>query len=442
MTEAVTHRRILAIALPIVLSNVTVPLLGLVDTGVIGQLGEAAPIGGVGIGAVILTTVYWIFGFLRMGTTGLTAQAHGAGDTAEEAALLLRGLAIAGIAGLLLIAGQAAVFSAAFRLAPASAEVEAFARAYLEIRIWGAPATIALYAINGWLIAMERTRAVLALQVLMNGLNILLSILFVLGFGWGVEGIAISTLIAEFTGLAFGLWLCRAVFAGGIAGRAGQVFDAARLRHMAAVNRDILLRSIMLQASTTSFLFLGAGLGDVTLAANQVLLQFLSVTAYALDGIAFAAEALVGGTVGARALAALRRAVRLSVIWGAGFAVALSLGFLAIGPWAIDIMTTAPDVRAAARDYLPWMVAAPLAGVGAFLLDGIFIGATRTREMRNAMVLSVAVYVAALLALVPVFGNHGLWASLLLLYVVRAVTLALRYPAVEAAAVPDARPCR
>ena len=304
----VTHRRVLAIALPIVLSNATIPILGAVDTAVVGQLGLAAPIGAVGLGAIILTSIYWVFGFLRMGTTGLVAQARGAGEAAETGALLMRGVMIAAAAGAVFIAGQAAVFWAAFRLAPASPEVEALARTYLGIRIWGAPATIAIYALTGWLIAMERARGVLALQLLMNAVNVVLDLWFVLGLGWGVAGVAVATLIAEWSGLLLGLWLCRAAFAGAQWRDWGRVFDPARLRHMARVNGDILVRSVVLQASFTSFLFLGAGLGDVTLAANQVLLQFLSIAAFALDGFAFAAEALVGQTLGGRDRAGLRRA--------------------------------------------------------------------------------------------------------------------------------------
>jgi MATE family multidrug resistance protein len=430
----VTHRRVLGIALPIVLSNATIPLLGIVDTAVVGQLGAAAPIGAVGLGTIVLTSIYWVFGFLRMGTTGLVAQARGAGDAAETGALLMRGLILAAAAGLVFVAGQAAVFWAAFRLAPASAEVEALARDYLAIRIWGAPATIGLYALTGWLIAMERARGVLALQLLQNGVNAALDLWFVLGLGWGVEGVAIATLIAEWSGLALGLWLCRAAFAGRQWRDWPRVFDRARLARMAAVNRDILIRSVVLQASFTSFMFLGAGLGDVTLAANQVLLQFLMVTAYALDGFAFAAEALVGKAMGGRRRAALRRGAILAAQWALGGAALLALAFLLAGGPLIDLMTTAPDVRAAARAYLPWMVLAPLVGVSAWMLDGVFIGATRTRELRNAMLLAVAIYALALAVLVPAFGNHGLWAALTVLSLARAATLAIRYPALEAAA--------
>jgi multidrug resistance protein, MATE family len=430
----ITHRRVLAIAVPIVLSNATIPILGAVDTAVVGQLGLAAPIGAVGLGAVILQSAYWVFGFLRMGTTGLVAQARGAGELAETGALLMRGVMIAAAAGLVLVAGQAALFWAAFRLAPASPEVEALARTYLSIRVWGAPATIAIYALTGWLIGMERTRGVLALQLTMNGVNVCLDLLFVFGFGWGVAGVAVATLIAEWSGLLLGLWLCRAAFAGEQWRDWARVFDPARLRRMAAVNRDIMIRSVMLQAAFTSFLFLGAGLGDATLAANQVLLQFLSIIAYALDGFAFAAEALVGQTLGRRDRAALRRAALLSSAWGVGASLVMAAAFLLAGPSVIDAMATAPEVRAEARLYLPWLVAAPLVGIGAWMLDGIFIGATEVKALRNSVAVSASIYALALALLVPAWGNHGLWAALTVLNAARGVTLALRYPALEARA--------
>lgn len=428
----ITHRRVLSIAVPIVLSNATVPILGAVDTGVVGQMGQAAPIGAVGIGAVILSTIYWIFGFLRMGTTGLAAQARGAGDSAETGALLMRGVMLGGAAGLVFILAQAAIFWGAFGLAPASAEVESLARQYLSIRIWGAPATIALYAVTGWLIAVERTRGVFVLQLWMNGLNIALDLWFVLGLGWGVEGVAIATLIAEWTGIALGLWLCREAFAGDQWRDWSRVFDPARLRRMMQVNGDIMVRSVLLTGSFTTFLFVGADLGDVTLAANQVLLQFLEITAFALDGFAFSAEALVGGAVGAKSRRDLRRSAIIASQWGVGGSILLALFFWLAGPSLIDLMATSPEVRAAGREYLWWAALAPVIGIASWMFDGIYIGATWTREMRNAMLVSVAVYVAALLVLVPLMGNHGLWAALMVLNIMRGVTLGLRYPRLEA----------
>jgi multidrug resistance protein, MATE family len=419
------------IALPIVLSNATVPLLGAVNTGVVGQLGLAAPIGAVGMGAVILASVYWIFGFLRMGTSGLAAQAHGKGDAPERTAILLRALMVALAAGLFLIATQSLLMTAAFRLAPASAEVETLARQYLSIRIWGAPATISLYAVTGWLVALGRTRGVLVLQLWINGLNIVLDLWFVLSLGWGVPGVATATLIAEWSGLALGLWLCRDAFGPALKSAWARIADTSALRQMTLVNRDIMIRSVLLQACFTSFIFFGAAYGDVTLAANQVLMQFLEITAYALDGFAFAAEGLVGQAVGAGAVLAVRRSSIITLQWGFGGSVALAMAFAILGPWMIDLMTTAPDVRAEARHFLPWLIAAPIIGVASWIFDGIFIGATLTREMRQAMLISVAIYIAALAVLAPAFGNHGLWAALMVLNLARSITMALRYNGVE-----------
>ena len=435
MTDlSLTHRRVLRIAVPIVISNATVPILGAVDTGVVGQLGEAAPIGAVGIGAIILTSLYWVFGFLRMGTAGLAAQAQGAADSVEVAAIFSRALLVAAIAGCGLILLQVPLFTGAFLLSPASAEVEELARTYMGIRIWSAPAIIAIYGITGWLIALERTRAVLAIQLAMNGVNILLDLVFVLGFDAGVAGVAWATFIAEWCGLALGLWLCRDVFAQrGWKDRA-LVLDPVRLKRMAGVSGDILIRSVLLQAIFVSFLFWGADFGDVTLAANQVLLQFLYVTAYAMDGFAFAAEALVGQALGARRAPAVRRASVLTGLWGLGTCAVLAIAFAMAGPAVIDLMATDTEVRAAARDYLPYMVAAPLVGCAAWMLDGIFIGATRTADMRNMMVISAIVYFGAVGPLMQTFGNDGLWLGLILSFVLRGVTLGLRYPALERAA--------
>ena len=433
MAEA-THRRVIAIALPIVISNATVPILGAVDTGVVGQLGEAAPIGAVGIGAIILASLYWIFGFLRMGTSGLVAQAQGAGDRAEVAAGLIRALLIAMVAGLALIVLQIPLFAAAFKIAPASDSVEGLARDYMQIRIWGAPATIALYALTGWLIALERTRAVLVIQLWMNTLNVGLDLWFVLGLGLGVKGVAAATLIAEWSGVMLALWLARAAFADGYWRDPARVLDRPRLIQMARVNTDIMIRSVLLQASFTTFLFLGAGQGDVRLAANQILLQFLEITAYALDGFAFAAEALVGQAVGARSARRVRRASVLTSQWGVGGAALLGVAFFLLGPQIIDLMTTAPEVRETARHYLPWLAIAPLIGIASWMFDGIFIGATLTREMRNAMFVSVAIYIAALVTLIPTLGNHGLWAALMVLNATRGLTMARLYPRAEAKA--------
>lgn len=432
--EDLTNKRVLAIAVPIVLAYITIPILGLVDTAVVGQLGLAAPIGAVGLGAVIISGLYWLFGFLRMGTTGLTAQAHGAQDAGEVRALLLRALMIAGLAGVALILAQAPLFWLAFKASPASQEVENLTRSYLSIRIYSAPAAIALFGISGWLIALEKARAVLVLQLWLNGLNILLDVVFVLGLGWGVPGVAIATFIAEYSGLLLGLNMCRKYIPGGLVFERHLVLNMARLKHMASVNFDIMLRSILLQISFMSFLFFGAGLGDRVLAANQILIQFLTLSAYALDGFAFAAETFVGQAFGAKRAGALRRVVILTSKWAGGLVIGFSLAIWLFGHRLIEFMTTAQDVRDVAFVYLPWLIAAPIIGGASWMLDGIFIGATRTRDMRNMMFLSFLVYGLAIWLLMPVFGNHGLWASLMIFNATRGLTLGLKYPALEAAA--------
>ncbi|WP_299916740.1 MATE family efflux transporter [uncultured Roseobacter sp.] len=431
---AVTHRRVLKIALPIVLSNATVPILGAVDVGVVGQMGEAAPIGAVGLGAIILSTVYWIFGFLRMGTVGLVGQAEGAGDKAEVSAWLTRALLVALAGGITLIVLQPLIFWGALRLAPASDEVESLARTYLTIRIWTAPAAIAVYALTGWLVAMERTGGVFWVQLVMNGTNILLDLLFVLVFDWGVPGVAIATVIAELTGAALGLWFCRSAFRRPDWRDWPRIFDRAKLIRMALLNTDILLRSAMLMIIFSSFVFIGAKFGDVTLAANEVLVQFMYITAYAMDGFAFAAETLIARAIGRGDRAYVRRSAVLTSTWGLVICVTTAAAFALSGGWIIDLMAKDPEVQATARVFLPYMVLAPLVGCAAWMLDGIFIGATRSRDMRNMMALSFVIYWVAILVLLPLLGNHGLWLALLISFIARGVTLGLRYPALEASA--------
>ncbi|MEY8827989.1 MATE family efflux transporter [Sedimentitalea sp. XS_ASV28] len=429
----ITHRRVLRIAVPIVISNATVPILGAVDTGVVGQLGEAAPIGAVGIGAIIISSLYWFFNFLRMGTTGLTGQALGAGRMGEVTAILTRVIMIGAVGGLTILALQGPLFWAAFQLSPASEQVEGLARGYMKIRVWSAPAAIAIFGVTGWLIAQERTRAVLVLQLWMNGLNIVLDLWFVLGLGWGVNGVAFATFLAEWTGLALALWLCRATFSTPAWRDWARVFDKDRLRRMMLVNIDILIRSLMLMGIFVSFLFLGADFGDVTLAANQILLQFIEITAYALDGFAFAAEALVGQAVGRASVDHLRRSIAVSTVWALLGTALLTLVFVFWGGDIVDLMAKSPEVRAEAREYLNYMLLVPVLGVASWMLDGVFIGATRTADMRNMSILSTVAFVVAVALLVPSYGNHGLWIAFLFSFVARAVTLGARYPALERA---------
>ena len=428
MAQAINNRRVLAIAIPIVLSNITVPILGAVDTAVIGQLGKAAPVAAVGVGAIIITAFYWIFGFLRMGTTGLVAQALGARDENEVRAYLLRALLLGFCAGLLIFLLRKPLIEIGFWVSPASIEVEKLAEKYFLIRVWSAPAAIALYGVIGWLIALERTISVLILQFFMNGVNIILDVWFVLGLNWGIEGVAIATAIAEVSALVLGLLLCFERFKDQQWPGFQTIFDIQRLKNMLSVNFDILLRSIMLQAIFVSFLLFGGNFGDAKLAANQVLLQFLHITAYGLDGFAFAAETLVGQAIGEKNRSRLRASVIASTKLASVLCLLMAITFLLLGPGLIDLMTTAEDVRLEAKSYLIFVVLVPILGISAWMLDGIFIGAARTKDMRNMMAISLVFYIISLVILVPYFENTGLWLALLISFIVRGITLGIKYP--------------
>ena len=424
-----THRTVLAIALPIMLSNVSTPLLGAVDTAVVGRIPDPAYIGAVALGSLVFTFVFWAFGFLRMGTTGLTAQALGAGRPDEIAASLGRALLIALLAGLALIVLQWPIRETAFALIDGSPRVEALARGYVDIRIWAAPATLANYALLGWFIGLGRTDIGLVLQLVLNLTNMLLDVVFVLGLGWDVRGVALGTVLAEYGAATVGLVLAlRRLRAMGASGSWTALLNGAALARTLRVNRDIMVRSLALTAVFAWFMAQGAQQGDVRLAANAVLMQFISMSAYFLDGLAFAAEALVGRAIGAGRRSLFVAAARLSTLWAVAIAAALSALLAVLGGVGIDLLTVDPEVRAAARAYLPWAAGAPLLGVWAFQLDGIFIGATRTTDMRRAMLLSLLVFLLAWWILRP-WGNHGLWAALYVHYLARTATLGWHYPA-------------
>jgi MATE family multidrug resistance protein len=421
--DAITSRSVLAIALPIMISNVSTPLLGVVDTAVVGRLPDPAYIGAVALGALIFNFVFWGFGFLRMGTTGLTAQALGARDPGEVRASLGRAMLIAVAVGAALIALQGLIRLLAFALLDGSAKVEGFAGTYFDIRIWAAPATLANYALLGWFVGLGQTRIALVLQLVLNVSNMLLDALFVLVLEFGVAGVAAGTVIAETLAAGVGIFIA-ARHLRDIGGNwsAARLLDRERLARAIAVNRDIMIRSAALILVFVWFMAQGAKQGDTVLAANAVLMQFIAVAAYFLDGIAFTAEALVGRAMGAANRALLVQAARLTTAWAALIAALASLFLAALGAPLIDALSTDPGVRETARVYLPWAALGPVAGVWAFQLDGIFIGATRTPQMRNAMLATLAIYLGAWWALTP-WGNHGLWAALYVSYAARALTL-------------------
>ena len=415
---------------PIILANVSVPLLGAVDTAVVGHLPEAYYIGAVAIGAMLFTYIYHLFNCLRMGTTGPTAQARGAGDYEEVRAMIGRALLLAGAIGGALIALQLPILSFAFWLIDASPQVEHHARVYFLIRIWSMPAVLAGYAIIGWYYGLRDVRTPLIVQIVGNTLNILLDFLFVFGLGWGVAGVAVASVIASYAGLLLGL-ACVWRTMGKLPGHGhARLLDRGRLIRMVSINADLVLRTFCVVSVLGIFMAKSAELGDVTLAANQVLQNFLVFTSFGLDGFAHAAEAILGEAVGRRDRAVFQRAMRVVFIW-AGLVGVLNLVVYALaGHGIIALLTSIPEVRAAAADYVLWPVIMPLVSVWAYTYDGVYLAATRTAIMRNTMIVSFAVFLAVLHGLLPLFGNVALWIALFAFLGLRGLLLHLCLPRV------------
>lgn len=422
----VTHRGILAIAVPMTLAYLTTPLLGVAGMAVIGRLGDAALIGGIALGAVIFDFVFATFNFLRSGTTGLTAQAYGAGDRGEIQAVFLRALLVAVAIGLAVILLGRPILAVALAALGGSDAVKAATSAYFDIRILSTPFALANYAMLGWLVGLGRAGAGLFLQTFLNGLNIALNVLFVLGFGWGVAGAALGTTIGEAVTACLGLALILPFLDRNDRPSRAAVLGKVALIRMVAVNRDIMIRSFALLFAFGFFASRGAAMGDVVLAANAILMNVFLIGGYFLDGFAAAAEQYAGRAVGARYRPAFVRSIRLTLGWGYVLAFIAAAAFWLGGPAAIDFMTSNPDVRETARHYLAWAALTPVAGVLAFEMDGVFIGATWSRDMRNMMLASLALYLAVWWWAEPALGAHGLWLALLVFLSARGVTLAWR----------------
>jgi MATE family multidrug resistance protein len=420
-----SHRRVLALTWPVLLANLTIPMVGTVDTAVMGRLPDPAYIGAVAVGATIFSALYWLFGFLRMGTTGLTAQALGAGDARELGRIAQRAFVTAlGIGGLILLL-MLPIEVLALKLIDSSAAVEPLASDYLHIRIWGAPAALLYLAALGVLFGLQRMGTTLVLSLGFNLCNLLLDLFFVLGLGWDVAGVATGTLISEYLAAAAGwVFVARALRAQGASLRPdAKSWDRRALFGLLQLNSDLIVRSFFVQAPFFSYTAIGARLGDLTLAANAILMQFFFVMIYAMDAFAHTAETLCGAAWGADDRPALRAAARRTTLWA--FAVA-SLGAAAIAlaqEPLVRLLTTSPDVVTEALRYMPWLILLPLASVWAFQLDGIFIGITQARTMRNAMALSFVVFAGCLWLTLDTLGNHGLWLALALFMVARALLL-------------------
>ncbi|CAN7159693.1 MATE family efflux transporter [Mesorhizobium amorphae] len=419
----VTNRSVLAIAVPMTLAYLTTPLLGIVDTAVIGQFGDAALLGGLAAGALTFDVVFTTFNFLRSGTTGLVAQAFGRGDDLEEQAVFWRAVLIAVVAGIAFAALAPLIAIAGQKFMGAEPRVSEAMAVYIRIRLLASPFTLTNYAILGYVLGRGEGGLGLMLQAVLNGINIVLCILLGLELGWGVTGVAWATVTGEFLAMLLGLAIVIRRFRAAPRLPRHRILDMTAFRHMLSLNRDIMIRSFSLLAAFALFTRQGAQFGTVTLAANAVLMNFFLIAGYFLDGFATAAEQLAGRAIGARAAAPFHRAVRLTLFWGFGLAGAATLVLLTGGAGLVALVTTSQDVRAVADTYLPWAAFTALSGVLAFQMDGVFIGATWSRDMRNMMLLSFLAFSAALLALAPAFGNNGLWASLHVFLLVRGFSL-------------------
>ena len=425
--SSVSTAQVFAIAGPAMLANLTTPLIGIVSTTAIGRLGDAALLGGVAMASVIFDCMFWLFGFLRMSTLAFTAQSLGAGEMGELRSLLARGLVVAAAFGAGLILLQLPLASVVLEAMGGSTRVTEAARTYFAIRFWSAPLVLANYVVLGWLIGLARAVLALALQVVVNLVNMALTLVLVLGLDAGIAGAAIAAVVAEATGLLLGILVARHLLRRRLAVPRALLFDRARLMRMFSVNRDIMIRTAALITAFLFFTAQGARSGDVTLASNSVLNNFLLISAFFLDGLANAAQQLCGQAFGARDRHAFSAAARLVVAWGFAFAIAVAAAFAAFGAHFIDIMTAAEEVRGMAREYLIFVIVSPLLAVFAFAFGGIYIGATWARDMRNLMLLSLFIFLAAWLALRS-FGNAGLWGALLAHYAARGGLEAARYP--------------
>lgn len=421
-----THRAISRLAIPMMLSNLTIPLVSVVDSTVAGHLDSSAQLGAVAIGSSLYTLLVWASGFLRMGATGFAAQAYGRQDNAAVRSTLLQ-FSLLGVILALALVGLTLSFSKPLlRAMHAADDVMPLASDYLRWRALGLPAALLNYALVGWYVGMHRAKVSLGVLLVTNLVNAALNPVLVFGLDLGIRGIAWASIAGEWCGVAFGAALLPAALRAHPAHIPfSQLRELARWLPMLAVNRDIFIRTLALEAVFFTITLVGTRLGTAMVAANALLLNGLLLTANGLDGLAQAVEAMAGKAIGARNRDALRRALSVASLWSAIGALVFALAFAAGGRWFINLQTTLPDVRAAAHDYLPYLACLPLIAVWSYLLDGLFVGATRARDMRNAMLLATAGFLASVAALHGL-GNHGLWLSFMLFMVIRALSL-LRY---------------
>nr|WP_275666740.1 MATE family efflux transporter DinF [Vibrio tubiashii] len=426
LSNRTVHKQVLLLAIPMVLSNITVPLLGLVDAAVIGHLEHAWYLGGVALGSTMISVTFWLLGFLRMSTTGLTAQSYGAESKHQLGLVFTQGMTMAlGFAAVFLLFHQS-IAQLVFSFSDASEQVKHYGAQYFAIRAWSAPAALANFVLLGWLLGTQNAKAPMWMVIIANVTNIVLDVLFVIGLGWKVEGAALASVIADYTGMSFGL-ICvwRKWTRDSLPPVLNLIKDTTNgLSRFVKLNRDIFLRSLCLQATFTFMTFQGASFGDEIVAANAVLMSFLMMISYGMDGFAYAMEAMVGKAIGAKDREQLNQSLIGTFFWSLVICGLLTLAFGLMGSNLIGLITDISAVHALAMEYLPWLIAMPLVSMWCFLFDGIFVGATKGKEMRNSMFLSTCAFFA-IFYLSMDLGNHALWLAMLSFMAMRGLTLAI-----------------
>ncbi len=421
------HKQILRLAIPNILSNLSVPLLGMVDTALMGRMDNPLYLGAIALGSVVFSFLYWGFGFLRMGTTGLTAQAYGKKRNDETVMVLGRGLSIALVGSILLILLQVWIEPISFRLLAGGKEVEALAREYFRIRIYAAPATLALYAFHGWFLGLQNARYPMWLTLFVNICNIVFNMALIYGWGMKSDGVALGTVMAQYCGLIMAIGMLMYRYKYYLKHWSLELFrDTADIRQFFSVNADIFVRTVCLIFTFAYFTSMAASLGSDILAANQILLQYFYLMSFGVDGFAFAAESLVGRFKGSSESEKLQQAIRGLVMWGMGIGIVFSLIYLLAGSSLLWLFTDQETVIHTAKEYVKWLALIPVLGAAAFMWDGIYIGATATRAMRNTMLLSTMVFFFPLAyGGVGIWGNHALWLSMAVFMASRSILLTL-----------------
>lgn len=422
------HQAILSLAWPAIATNVTTPLLSLVDVAIVGHIGSAAYIGAIAIGGTMFSMLYWLFNFLRMGTSGITAQAVGAGDTVEATRTLARAMLIALIVSAALVALQSPLAAIILRFIDAESSAQSLAAVYFSVAVWGAPGVLATYALSGWFLGMQNSRPILVMALVANGLNVLLSLLFVFALHMDIVGVAAGTAISQWVSAIVGLIIMRSTLADVVtAGWRKGLLQWQRLKHFFSINTDIFFRTLCLVAVTTWFTRAGAETGVETLAANTLLMQLFLLFSFFMDGFAFAGEALAGKAYGAKNHAELRKCVIALMQWGLVLSIVFAILYFCFGDNLVALLTNDATVRTVARSYMLWIVAVPIVSFAAFMWDGIFVGLTLTRYMLVALLAAMLVFFATLIPLSSHLGNHALWLAFILYLATRSIVQTIVY---------------